>query len=190
MFTFILEDPLRLLFISLLHGAVIMKNGKIWTLQTDTRSDRSKSNHSHRKDGEKNYKIPILLDRETDLTKRNSRLWWKQIAEYIALTYQNNLDELMNLGTDSLDAQISYNIKGDVNWPLRPKANHEIMRGQLGKKLKYISLQELLKPIKKTFLPTRNKFYCTVQFVRIKQEENETLDEYWKTLVDIKRMRN
>ena len=36
------------------------------------------------------YKIPILLDRETDLSKINPRMWWKQISEYIDLTYQKN----------------------------------------------------------------------------------------------------
>ena len=45
-----------------------------------------------------------------------------------------------------------------------------------------INLQELLK-----FLPTRNVFHSRAQFFNIKQEDNETLDEDWKKLVDIKR---
>ena len=28
------------------------------------------------------YKIPILSDRETDLTKINPKMWWEQISEY------------------------------------------------------------------------------------------------------------
>ena len=62
-----------------------------------------------------------------------------------------------------------------------PKAKHEIMRGQWGKKLKDISLQELLKLFKKTFLPTRNVFHSRAQFFNIKQEDG------WKRLVDIER---
>ena len=61
------------------------------------------------------------------------------------------------------------------------------MRGQWGKELKDISLQELLKLFKKTFLPARNIFHSRAQFFNIKQEEGETLDEYWKKLVDIER---
>ena len=29
------------------------------------------------------YKIPILSDRETDLSKANPKMWWEQIFEYI-----------------------------------------------------------------------------------------------------------
>ena len=47
----------------------------------------------------------------------------------------------MEQGTDSLDAQITH-IKGDVIWALGTKAKHEIMRGQWGKEMKDISLQE------------------------------------------------
>ena len=61
------------------------------------------------------------------------------------------------------------------------------MRGQWGKELKDISLQELLKLFKKTFLPTRNVIHSRAQFFNIKQENGETLDEYWKRLVDIER---
>ena len=57
----------------------------------------------------------------------------------------------------------------------------------MGKELKDISLQELLKLFKKTFLPTRNVFHSRAQFFNIKQEDGETLDEYWKRLVDIGR---
>ena len=102
---------------------------------------------------------------------------WEQISEYIDLTYQINLDELMDLGTDSLDAQIIHHIKGDVIWALGPKAKHEIMRGQWGKELKDISLQELLKLFKKTFSPARIVFYSRAQFFNIKEEDNETVDE-------------
>ena len=34
------------------------------------------------------YKIPILSDRETDLSEINPRVWWEQISEKIDLTYQ------------------------------------------------------------------------------------------------------
>ena len=61
------------------------------------------------------------------------------------------------------------------------------MRGQWGRKMKDISLQELLKLFKKTFLPTRNVFHNREQFFNIKQENDETLDEYLEKLVDIER---
>ena len=133
------------------------------------------------------YKIPILSDRETDLSKANPKMWWEQISKYIDLTYQKKQDELMEQGTDSMDPHTTYNIRGDVIWALGPKAKHEIMRGQWGKELKDICLQELLKLFKKTFLPTRNVFHSRAQFFNIKQKDGETLDEYWKRLVDIER---
>ena len=92
---------------------------------------------------EKNkYKIPILSDRKTHLTKTSPRMWWEQISEYIDLLYQKNMEELMEQGTDSLDVQMSYHIKGDVIRASGPKAEQEIMRGQWGRELKDISLQE------------------------------------------------
>ena len=59
----------------------------------------------------------------------------------IGLINQKNLEELMDLGIDSLDAHTTHHIKGDVIWALGPKAKHEIMRNvttksQCGKELK------------------------------------------------------
>ena len=60
------------------------------------------------------------------------------------------------------------------------------MRVQWGKELKDIDLPELLKLFKKTFIPAKNVFHSRAQFFNIQQEE-QTLDEYWKRLVDIER---
>ena len=49
------------------------------------------------------YKIPILSDRETDLTKANPKMWWKQISEYILLTYNRNLDEITDEGVEYME---------------------------------------------------------------------------------------
>ena len=77
--------------------------------------------------------------------------------------------------------------QGDVIWALGSKAKHEIMRGQWGRELKDVDLSELLRLFKKTFIPARNVFHSRAQFFNIKQEDNETLNEYWKRLVDIER---
>ena len=146
------------------------------TIMNQTTADRLEKNK---------YKIPILSDRETDLTKINPRVWWEQISEYIRLTYNRNLEELMDQGVDQMDPHTVYHIKGDVIWALGPKAKHEIMRGQWGKELKDIDLPEMLKLFKKTFIPARNVFHSRAQFFNIQQDDNETLDEYWKRLVDI-----
>ena len=114
-------------------------------------------------------------------------MWWEQISEYIHLTYNRNLEEVMDQGVDQMDPHTVYHIKGDVIWALGPKARHEIMRGQWGKELKDIDLPEMLKLFKKTFIPARNVFHSRAQFFNIQQDENETLDEYWKRLVDIER---
>ena len=82
--------------------------------------------------------------RTEKLIYRKSRKWWEQISEYIDLTFQKNLEDLIEQGTDSMDPQTTYHIKGDVRWALGPKVKHEIMRGQWGKELKDINLQELL----------------------------------------------
>ena len=137
---------------------------------------------------EKNkYKIPILSDRETDLTKTNQKMWWKQISEYIDLTYHEHLEELMYHGTEGMDAHTINHLKGDVIWALGPKAKHEIMRGQWDRELKDVNIQELLKVFKKTFMPARNVFHSRAQFFNVKQEDGETLDDYWERLVDIER---
>ena len=137
---------------------------------------------------EKNkYKIIILSVRETDLTKTNPRMWWEQISEYIDLTYHKNLEELMNHGTEGMDAHTIYHLKGDVIWALGQKAKHEIMRGQWGRELKDVIIQEILKLLKKTFMPARNVFHSRAQFFNVKQEDGETLNDYWKRLVDIER---
>ena len=84
------------------------------------------------------------------------------------LTYQKKLEDLTELGTDSMDPHTTYHTKGDVIWALGPKAKHEIMRGQLGEELRDISLQEPLKVFKKTFQPTRNVFHSRAQFFNIR----------------------
>ena len=114
-------------------------------------------------------------------------MWWEQISEYIYLTYQKKLEELIELGTDSNDSHTTYHIKGDVIWALGPKAKHEMMRGHWGKELQDISLRELLKLFKETFLPTRNVFHSRAHSFNIGQEDNKTQDEYWKRLVDAER---
>ena len=148
------------------------------TIMNQTAADRMEKNK---------YKIPILSDRESDLTKINPRMWWEQISEYIHLTYNRNLDEMMDQDTDQMDPHTVYHIKEDVIWALGPKAKHEIMRGHGGRELKDVDLPELLKLFKNTFIPARNVFHSRDQFFNIKQEYNETLDEYWKRLVDIER---
>ena len=107
-------------------------------------------------------------------------MWWEQISEYIHLTYNRNLDEIMDQGSDQMDLHTVYHIKGDVIWAVWAKAKYEIMRGQWARELKDVDLQELLKLFKKTFIPARDVFHSRSQFFNINQEDNETLDEYWK----------
>ena len=62
------------------------------------------------------------------------------------------------------------------------------MRGQWGCELKDVNLPDLLTLFKEFFLPVRNVFHSRAQFLNMKQDENnETLDEYWKRLLDIER---
>ena len=111
----------------------------------------------------------------------------EQLSEYIHLTYNRNLDEIINDGTEPMDQHTAYHIKGDVIWALGPKAKHEIMRGQWGRELKDVKLPELLTLFKKTFLPVRNVIHSRAHFSNMRQEDNETLDDYWEGLVDIER---
>ena len=67
------------------------------------------------------YNIPILSDRDTDLTKINPRVWWEQMSEYIDLTYHKNLEDLMDQGTETMDAHTAYHIKGDLCPPEIPQ---------------------------------------------------------------------
>ena len=127
-------------------------------------------------------KIPILSDRETDLSKTNPRMWREQICEYIHLTYNRTLDDIMDQGTDQMDQHTVFHIKGDVIWALGPKAKHEIFRGQWGRELKDVGLQELLKLFKKPFIPARFVCHSRALFFNIEQDDNETLDEYRKRL--------
>ena len=154
--------------------------------EQSTRTNNNQTTSSERMEKSK-YKIPILSDRETDLTKINPKMWWEQISEYIHLTYNRSLDEIIDEGVEYMDPHTVYHIKGDVIWALGPKAKHEIMRSQWGLELKDVQLPEVLTLFKKTFLPVRNVFHSRAQFFNMKQEDTETLDEYWKRLVDIER---
>ena len=133
------------------------------------------------------YKIPILSDRETDLTRINPKMWWERISEYTHLTYNRNLDEIIDQGTEYMDPHTVYHIKGDVIRPLGTKAKNEGMGGQWDRELKDVNLPDLLMLFKK-MMPARNVFHSRAQFFNMKQDENETKDEYWKRLVDIERM--
>ena len=77
----------------------------------------------------------------------------------------------MDQGADQMDPHTVFHTKGDVIWALAPKAKNEIMRGQWGRELKDVDLQELLELFKKPFTPARNVFHCRAQFFNIKQEE-------------------
>ena len=126
------------------------------------------------------YKIPILSDRETDLTKTNTKLWWEQISEYIHLTYSRNLDEIIDQGTEHMDPHcIPHKRRRYLG---TPKAKHEIMRGQWGRELKDVNLPDLMTLFNKIFLPVRNVFHSRAQFFNMKEDENETLNEYWKKI--------
>ena len=70
-------------------------------------------------------------------------MWWEQISEHIDLTCHKNLEDLMDQGTEALDAHTASHIKDDVTWALGPEAKEEIMRGQWDKDLKDVSLSEL-----------------------------------------------
>ena len=70
---------------------------------------------------------------------------------------------------------------------LGPNTKHKIMRGQGGRELKSVNLPDLLTLLKKTFLPAKNVFHSRAQFFNMKQDDNETVDEHWKGLVDIER---
>ena len=93
----------------------------------------------------------------------------------------------MDQSINQKDLHTLYHIKGDVIWALGPNAKHEIMRSQWGRVLKDFDLPELLKLFLTTFIPARNVFNSRAQFFIIKQEDNETLVEYWKRLVHIER---
>ena len=43
-------------------------------------------------------------------------MWWEKISEYIDFTYHKILDDLMDQGTETMDAHKAYHIKGDVIW--------------------------------------------------------------------------
>ena len=129
-------NSISYLIIGQLHGAVSnlmdTHSDPITSLQpAQLAVNQTMMNQTTADQTEKNkYKIPILSDREPDLTKINPRMWWEQISEYKHLTYNQNLDEMMDQGTDQMDPHTVYHIKGDVIWALGPKAKHEIMRGQ------------------------------------------------------------
>ena len=81
------------------------------TITNQTTSERAEKSKS---------KIPILSDKETDLTKANPKIWWEQISEYIHLTYNRNLDEIIDEGIEYMDQYTVYHIKGVVIWTLGP----------------------------------------------------------------------
>ena len=116
-----------------------LTEGEPNTSERSTRTNNNQTTSSERME-ETKYKIPILSDRETDLTKTNPKMWWEQISEYIHLTYNLHLEEIIDEGTEYLDPHTVYHNKGDVIWALGPKAKHEIMRGQCGRELKDVNL--------------------------------------------------
>ena len=63
------------------------QNTKNQSTMTQTVADKAEKNK---------YKLPILSDRESDLSKTKPRMWWEHISEYIHLTYNHNLDNTMD----------------------------------------------------------------------------------------------
>ena len=75
------------------------------------------NNDDDGENGEKQIQNPVLSDRDTDLTKIKPRMWWEQISEYIDLTYHKNLEDLMDQGTEAMDAHVTYHIKSAAFGP-------------------------------------------------------------------------
>ena len=142
-------------------------DGRPITSEQSTRTNNTQTT-SERAERSK-YKILILSDRETDLTKINTKMWWEQISEYIHLTYNRNLDEIIDEGIEYMNPHTVYHIKGDVIWALGAKAKHEIKRGQWGRELKDVTLPDLLTLFKKIFLPVKNVFHSGAQFFKMKR---------------------
>ena len=79
----------------------------------------------------------------------------------------------MDQRIEALDAHTIYHINDDFFWALGPKAKHEVTRGQWGRELKDVNLQELKKMFQKTFIPTRNVFHSRAHFFIVKQKKTK-----------------
>ena len=119
----------------------------------------------------KKYNIPILSDRETDLSKINPRMRWEQISEYIDLTYQKKLEELIEQGTGPTH-NISHQRRRHMGIGLKSETRD--FEGPKGKRTQSHQLTRIAELFKKTFLPTRNVFHSRAQFFEIRQEDGET----------------
>ena len=86
-FDFTIEDPVYLLFISLLPCEVsIKKHKERENMDTTNTTDQTTPNQSTTLERmeKNNYKIPTLSEKETDLTKTNPRMSWESISEILA----------------------------------------------------------------------------------------------------------
>ena len=62
--------------------------------------------------------------------------------------------------------------------------NHE---RSMGSRVERCQPTRIIDIIQENLLPVRNVFHSRAQFFNMKQDDNETLDEYWKRLVGIER---
>ena len=90
--------------------------------EQSTRMSNNQTTSSERMEKSK-YKNPILSDRDTDLAKVNPKMWWEQISEYIHLTYNRNLDEIIDEGIEYMDPHTAYHMKGVLSGHLAQKPN-------------------------------------------------------------------
>ena len=80
------------------------------------------------------------------MTEINPRTWWEQISEYIHLTYNRNLDETMDQGTDQMDPH-TVSHKGRCYLGTRSQGqtrNHERLIGQRAERGRLIRTFEII----------------------------------------------
>ena len=93
------------------------------------------------------YNIPILSDRETDLTKINPKMCWEQILECIHLPFNRNLDEIIDQGTEYMDPHSVYHEKRRCHlgtWPKSQTRNQEKPMGSRIKRRQFIGFTDII----------------------------------------------
>ena len=75
--------------------------------------------------------------------------------------------------------------KTDTVWTLGLKAKHEIRKHQWGRELKDVTLEQLIIFLKIIFVSTKYAFHSGDQIIIKMQQNNETIDENWKTGIAI-----
>ena len=116
------------------------------------------------------------------------RQWLGRFRQFTKREHNIDITPLMK-GEDITEtgwtAEKEANIQENFIWGVGQEALYQITRAEYKTESDNIKIKDLIRLYTKHYLPKRNTYHNRGEFFWAKQSENETLEEFWRRLIEI-----